>query len=83
AGTGYELPVKYSQSPTNSSEIGNYNSNLEITMPLAPNSTDKKSNAMKDAFNVVSLFLIIGLICSLLMPKKIHKPREHGVTTHI
>ena len=83
AGTGYELPVKYSQSPTNSSEIGNYNSNLEITMPLAPNSTDKKSNAMKDAFNVVSLFLIIGLICSLLMPKKIHKPCEHGVTTHI
>ncbi|MGZ7159485.1 MAG: hypothetical protein ACXVHR_03365, partial [Methanobacterium sp.] len=59
-----------------------YNYNLAVTGVIT-NQDDKKSNAMRDAFNVVSILLIVGLISSLLIPKKIHKPCEHGVTTHI
>ena len=43
----------------------------------------QKANAMKNAFGVVTLLLIFGLICSLLIPQKPVKHEEHCVTTHI
>lgn len=82
AGPGYDLPAQYS-SNQNNLEFNELNSVLGMDMPILTYSNDKKSNALKDAFNVVSVLLIVGLISSLLIPKRIHKPCEHGVTTHI
>ena len=78
SGTGYNLPAKYSQILINNSDL-----NIELTEIPITNQNNEKTNAMKDAFNVVTILLIVGLICSLTMPKKVHKPHEHGITTHI
>jgi EmrB/QacA subfamily drug resistance transporter len=64
--------------------MGNSSSLNEIKVaPTADNY--KKINAMKDAFNVVTLVLLIGLVCSLLIPprRKIPEPDSGGVTTQI
>jgi EmrB/QacA subfamily drug resistance transporter len=84
AGSGYDLPAKYSNQQVNNHGLfEKLDLNLNVTGNNALSSNDKKSNAMKDAFNVVTAMLIFGLISSLLIPEKIHKPCEHGVTTHI
>ena len=45
----------------------------------------KKISSMKDSFNVVTIVLLIGLISSLLIPKRRRKPEPDsgGVITHI
>lgn len=84
-GSGYDLPVNYSYGQHNSH--GWFEKVDAVNMPLS-NGTGvtgdhQKSNAMKDAFNVVTLMLILGLICSLFVPRKPTKHEEHCVTTHI
>ena len=56
-----------------------------VNIPLSNGVTEdhQKANAMRDAFGVVTLLLIFGLICSLLIPIKPVKHEEHCVTTHI
>ncbi|MGZ7108307.1 MAG: MFS transporter, partial [Methanobacterium sp.] len=81
AGAGYDLHPNFPEKHLNITAIDNYNYNLAVTGVIT-NQDDKKSNAMRDSFNVVSILLIVGLISSLLIPKKIHKPCEQGVTTH-
>ncbi|MGZ7116969.1 MAG: MFS transporter, partial [Methanobacterium sp.] len=80
-GSAYDLPAKYSENQINQG-FEQFNLTLEVTGTVIAQD-DKKSNAMRDSFNVVSILLIVGLISSLLIPKKIHKPCEQGVTTHI
>ena len=83
-GPGYDLPAKYSDHQMSFNGLSEkINLNLEVIGTSGSNPNNKKSNAMKDAFNVVTLLLIFGLISSLLIPKKMQKPTEHGVTTHI
>lgn len=85
--SGYYLPVNYSDGQINGhglfEETGA--ANMQI---LNGNQTElvgdnQKSNAMKDSFNVVTLLLIVGLISSLLIPRKPVKHKERCVTTHI
>jgi len=57
--------------------------NMPIIKGTGLTEDHQKANAMKDAFNVVTLMLIIGLICSMLIPIKPTKHEEHCVTTHI
>lgn len=80
SGSGYDIHANYGYDGVMD---GKFSLNLELTGNSPTSNSTGKSNAMKDAFNVVSLLLIIGLICSLLIPKKIHPPCEHGITTHI
>ena len=84
-GSGYNLPLSYSYGQNNNQ--GLFEKVDAVNMPI-PNGTGltgdhQKANAMKDAFNVVTLLLILGLICSLLIPRKPLKHKEHCVTTHI
>jgi MFS family permease len=57
--------------------------NMPVIRGTGVTGDHQKSNAMKDAFGVVTLLLIIGLICSLFIPRKPIKHEEHCVTTHI
>ncbi len=83
-GAGYDLPAKYSGEQINNHGLfEKLDLNLKVTENGELSSNEKKSNSMRDAFNVVTAMLIVGLISSLLIPEKIHKPREQGVTTHI
>jgi EmrB/QacA subfamily drug resistance transporter len=84
-GSMYDLPVNSSYGQNSSH--GWFEKLDAANMPI-PNGTGltgdhQKANAMKDAFNVVTLLLILGLICSLLIPRKPLKHKEHCVTTHI
>ena len=84
-GSGYNLPLNYSYGQNNTQ--GLFEKLDALNMPI-PNGTGltadhQKSNAMKDSFNVVNVLLILGLICSLFIPLKPLKHKEHCVTTHI
>ncbi len=82
-GTGYFLPVDYSYGQNNS--YGWFEKTDALNMPNGTGLTgdNRKSDAMKNSFNVVTLLLIVGLICSLLIPRRPAKHEEHCVTTHI
>ncbi len=64
--------------------IGNSSGLNEINTALKGDNS-KKIKAMKDAFNVVTIVLLMGLISSLLIPprKKIPETDSGGVTTQI
>ena len=84
-GSMYSLPVSSSYGQNNSH--GGFEKIDAVNIPIIHGAgvtgDHQKANAMRDAFNVVTLMLVIGLICSLLIPRKPTKHEEHCVTTHI
>ncbi|HEX3013390.1 MAG TPA: MFS transporter, partial [Methanobacterium sp.] len=84
-GSMYDLPAGSLYGQNNSHGLLENANALDMPISYGTGVTGdhQKSNAMKDAFNLVTLMLIIGLICSLLVPRKPTKHEEHCVTTHI
>jgi len=83
-GAMYDLPAGNSYGNNNHGWFEKLNAlNIPIIEGTGVTEDHQKANAMKDAFNVVTLVLIIGLICYLLIPIKPTKHEEHCVTTHI
>ena len=84
-GSMYELPAGnlYGQNNVHGSFEKLDALNMPVIRGTGLTGDHQKSNAMKDAFGVVTLLLIFGLICSLLIPRKPIKHEEHCVTTHI
>ncbi len=84
AGAGYFLPVNYS-GQNNSHGLFEKTDATNMSIPNGTGLTgdNQKSDAMKNSFNVVSVLLIVGLMCSLLIPRKRIKHEEHCVTTYI
>lgn len=64
--------------------IGGSKALNEINVAPTP-ANIKKVNTMKDAFNVITIVLLIGLISSILIPQRRQnlEPDAGGVTTHI
>ncbi|PAV04862.1 MFS transporter [Methanobacterium bryantii] len=83
-GSMYDLPASDSYGTNNHGWFEKVNAaNIPTIKETGVTEDHQKANAMKDAFNVVTLMLIIGLISSLLIPIKPTKHEEHCVTTHI
>jgi EmrB/QacA subfamily drug resistance transporter len=86
-GSSYSLPANYSDGQISGhgefEKIDAINTQVLIGNQTGLTGADQKANAMKDAFNVVTVLLIGGLISSLIIPRKPIKHEEHCVTSEI
>jgi EmrB/QacA subfamily drug resistance transporter len=82
-GSGYFLPVNYHDGHVD----GWFEKTYAVTTPIlngtGSTGATQKADSMKVAFDVVTVLLIVGLILSLMIPRKPTKHEEHCVTTGI